>query len=120
MAARGRHRLLLVDPLARLLQLRKDVVELRGIGDKLLHPLHPLIGHFLRHVAIVELRNAALRVRENLETDLRNRILGFRRLAVRRQRAETRRELRAILRRLDEREESVRIRLVLRFRRNMQ
>ncbi|CAM2160202.1 hypothetical protein PT2222_70185 [Paraburkholderia tropica] len=112
--------LLLVDTLARVFELREDRIDLRRIGHELLHALHAFVGHFLGHVAIVELRDAALRVRENLEADLRDRVFRFRRLAVGRQRAQTLRELRAHFRRFGEGEERVRVGLVLRFRRNMQ
>src|ERR1700739_1842054 len=90
LALRG---LLLVDALAGRFEADQHGVELRRIAVELLHRLHAFVGHFLLHVAIVELRDTALRVRESLETDLRNLVFRFGRLAVRRQRPPTLREL---------------------------
>src|SRR5476649_1347195 len=85
--------LLLVDTLASRFEANEHGVELRRIAIELLHRLHPFVGHFLRHVAIVELRNAALRIRERLEADLRNFIFGFGRLTIRRQLSPALREI---------------------------
>src|SRR5476649_1849514 len=90
LALRG---LLLVDTLASRFEANEHGVKLRRIAIELLHRLHPFVGHFLRHVAVVELRNAALRIRERLEADLRNFIFGFGRLTIRRQLSPALREI---------------------------
>ncbi len=70
--------------------------------------------------AIVELRDAAGRARENLEADFRDGIVGGRRLVIRRQLAPAAREIGVDLRLLDKGQQPARIGLVLRFRRNQQ
>ncbi|CAM2151474.1 hypothetical protein PT2222_260033 [Paraburkholderia tropica] len=122
--AAGRHAmtcdLLVVNALTRGFESREQRVDLRRIGIELLHGLHAFVGHFLLHVAVVELRDAALRVRERLEADLRDRIFRLGRLVVRRQLAPAAREIGVDLRRFHEGEQTARVGLVLRLRGHQQ
>src|SRR5580698_8869248 len=78
LATRAAFALLLVDALAGFFELRQYLVQFGRVGYELLHALHAFVGHFLRHVAVVELRNAALRLRQDLEADPGNGIVRLR------------------------------------------
>src|SRR5260370_36544872 len=77
-----------VDAQAGLFEVSQHLVELRRLAEEALHALHAFIRHFLGHVAIVELGNAALGIRQDLETLFSEWIVRYRRLIVGRQRPE--------------------------------